>query len=79
MGMDGVFTETLALLAIPVVLSLLGGLYFGYSLRGWLIKWDREERRKIIVSILSHIEKYEKEEREKFFKFIEGLKTSTNQ
>ena len=74
--MDGLFTETIGLLAILVALSLLGGLYFGYSVRGWLIKWNKEERQKIIVSILTHIDEHEKEEREKFFNFIEGLKTS---
>lgn len=71
------FMEIGWLLAALVALSLLGGLYFGYSFRGWLIKWNKEERRKMIVSILIHIDKYEREKREEFFNFIEGLKSSS--
>jgi len=72
MFMELLYTHTFALLAALAVLSLLLGSYYGWSYRGWHLKRNREERRKLVVSILSHLNPHEREE---FFNFIEGLRT----
>lgn len=61
----------ITLVIILAALSLLVGLYYGWSYRGWHLKRSREERHKAIVSILSHLDEHEREE---FLSFIDGFR-----
>lgn len=72
--MDTSLTMLITLIVILAALSLLVGVYYGWSYRGWRFKSSREERRKVIVSILSHLDEHEREE---FLNFIDGLRTAS--
>jgi len=65
--------QVIALVVGLAFLCIAFGFLFGYSFRGWELKRSREERGKIVISILSHLNQYEREE---FLNFIDGLKTS---